>query len=452
MRDVRATVRIAILGTGGRGAEAYGRWFVEHPDRSQVVAVAEPVTGRYDRFADRAGVPAENRFAHWEDLLRDTHRLRLDAVVVALPDNDHLEPTVAATRLGLAVLLEKPMAPDEATLREMESRLSGLDHRIAVAHVLRETPFWRSVHQVVASGAVGDLVTIRIEENIGFWHFAHSYVRGNWASTPSSSPMVLAKTSHDLDLIRWLAGSAPQRVSSVGSLLHFHEGNAPDGAPTHCVKGCPVADTCPFFAPRYYVDALAHVDSWPVALLGDDVSPEGRMAALEHGPYGRCVYRSDNDVVDHQQTIFQFPGGLTASLTTSAFTGSNTRTFQITGTRGELSGQMQTGDLRLETFTPGPHHLPDTAAGATQSVNGPLDHAVYQWRAVPPRSDDGDHRGHAGGDDALSERFVEGVASGDFDAHVTTTFATSLDSHWMAFAAERSRLASTVLELADVRG
>src|SRR5690606_28313694 len=159
--------------------------------------------------------------------------LRLDAVVVALPDHDHLEPTVAAARLGLAILLEKPLAPDEPTLRALETRLTGLDPRIAVAHVLRETPFWRSVHQVTSAGAIGDLVTIRLEENIGFWHFAHSYVRGNWRNMAESSPMVLAKTSHGLDLIRWLAGRAPGRVASFGHLLHFHEGNAPEGAPTH---------------------------------------------------------------------------------------------------------------------------------------------------------------------------------------------------------------------------
>lgn len=445
-------VRVAILGAGGRGAEAYGRWIIEHPDRARVVAVAETMYHRRQAFADHAGVPAENRFGHWRELMAEADRLALDAVVIALPDDDHLEPTVAAAERGLAILLEKPMAPDENTLRELEQRLRAFEPRLAVAHVLRETPFWRAVHRVVSSGVIGDLATIRLEENIGFWHFAHSYVRGHWRRADLASPMVLAKTCHDLDLIRWLAGESPTHVSSVGNLLHFHAGNAPEGAPAHCVKGCPVADSCPFYAPRYYVDALADVDGWPVALLGPDISHEGRLAALEHGPYGRCVYQSDNDVADHQQSVFTFVSGLTATLTTSAFTGENTRTVQITGTRGEISGRMDTGELRLQLFSPRPGPLPELGPEVRTSAHWPLGHTVHEWRARPSRADEGDHRGHAGGDDRLTERFISAVASGDFDAYVTTTFTASLDSHWMAFAAERSRLGHPVVALKDVRG
>ncbi|MEE6282859.1 Gfo/Idh/MocA family oxidoreductase [Georgenia sp. MJ170] len=463
--DRQAPVRIAVLGAGGRGAEAYGRWFVANPEHGRVVAVAELVDFKRDAFADRAGVPRANRFADWRELFAEADRLALDAVVVALPDADHLEPTVAAARIGAAVLLEKPIAPNEDALRDLEQQLEALSPRVVVAHVLRETPFWRAVHRVTSSGALGDLVTIRLEENIGFWHFAHSYVRGNWRRTDISSPMVLAKTSHDLDIIRWLADEPPVDVSSVGSLRHFHEGNAPEGAPSHCVKGCPAAATCPFYAPRYYVDALSDVQGWPVTLLGPDVTPTGRLRALETSPYGRCVYKSDNDVVDHQQSVFAFPSGLTASLTTSAFTGANTRTFQITGTRGELSGHMEDGELRLELFSPAPTLVGDLAPDEDPSVpgwldagadlrtttTGPLGHPVHEWRVLPEGVDDGAYNGHGGGDAALARRFVNAVRSENFDANVTTTLTASLDSHWMAFAAERSRLGRTTVQLDDVR-
>ncbi|WP_049575855.1 Gfo/Idh/MocA family protein [Streptomyces sp. SBT349] len=444
-------VKVAILGLGGRGVESYGQWFLRHRDLATVVAVAEPLEHRRETFADRAGVPAGARYAAWPALLDDSERLGLDAVVIALPDRVHVEPAVAAAERGLAILLEKPMATDEGALRDLETRLRGLAPRVAVAHVLRETPFWRSVHGVLGDGLIGEPVTLRMEENIGFWHFAHSYVRGNWRNTAESSPMVLAKTCHDLDIIRWLAGSAPLTVTSVGGLAHFRPENAPEGAPTHCVHGCPAAGTCPFHAPRYYADALADVDGWPVALLGPDVSREGRLAALAEGPYGRCVYRSDNDVVDHQQTVFAFPGGLTATLTTSAFTGANTRTIQITGTRGELSGRMETGELRLQRFSPAETGPPPVGYEVTSGTAGPLGHRVDEWHALPPASESGDHRGHGGGDDALVERFVRAVAGGDFEARVTTTLAASLDSHWMAFAAERSRRGGSVVTLADVR-
>jgi len=414
-----------------------------------VIAVAEPLAPRRELFADRAGVATEHRYASWPELMARAPELKLDAVVVALPDSDHSGPTIAAAQLGLAVLLEKPIATNEQDLRALADRLEGLNPRIAVAHVLRETPFWRSVHAVTSSGALGSLATIRLEENIGFWHFAHSYVRGNWRNTAESSPMVLAKNSHDLDLIQWIVGSSPERVSSVGSLLHFHGGNAPDGGPSHCVHGCAVSESCPFYAPRYYAEALKDVDGWPVALIGDDVSAEGRLRSLATSPYGRCVYRCDNDVVDHQQTIFEFPGGVTASLTTSAFTGANTRTFQVTGTRGELSGRMESGELRLELFAPGPHTFDEHGLSATHSLAGPLQHDVFEWRAVAGDADVADHRGHAGGDDALTAQFVDAVASDNFGAYVTTTFQVSYGSHIMAFSAERARLEKRVVEFND---
>lgn len=451
MNPVARPVRVAILGAGARGSEAYGRWFLDHPQHSRIVAVADAVEHRRDVLAQRASLGEEDRFEHWSTLLAQAERLELDAVVIALPDAEHVEPALAAAERGLAILLEKPIAPTAATLHELEQHLRDLEPRIAVAHVLRATPFWRDVKDIVSTGLLGELATIRHEENIGFWHFAHSYVRGNWRRGDTSSPMVLAKTSHDLDLIRWLAAEAPATVSSTGSLLHFHAGNAPEGAPSHCIHGCPVADTCPFYAPRYYIEALSDVEGWPVALLGQDVSPEGRAMALSEGPYGRCVYRSDNDVVDHQQTLLTFDSGLAATLTTSAFTGANTRTFQITGTRGELSGRMDTGDLRLHSFSPRPM-APDLLPGdVTVSSSGPLDHPVYEWRVLPRHDEEGDHRGHGGGDDALAASFIAGVASGDFDAHVTTTLAASLDSHWMAFAAERARREGRTLRFADVR-
>ncbi|GAB3553903.1 Gfo/Idh/MocA family oxidoreductase [Arthrobacter tumbae] len=438
--------RVAILGLGGRGAEAYGSWLLRHPAKATVVAVAELIKARRETFASRAGIPAGGRFSDWRELMSRADELALDAVIIALPDRDHLEPLITAVEKGIAVLLEKPIAPDPETLRAVQERIAGLEHRVAVAHVLRETPFWRSIKAVVDSGILGELATIRMEENIGFWHFAHSYVRGNWSNSATSSPMVLAKTSHDLDIIRWLSGQTPERVASFGKLLHFRRDRAPAGAPSHCVKGCPVSESCPFYAPRYYAEALKDVHGWPVALVTDDTTVEGRLEALAVSPYGRCVYRCENDVVDHQQSLFDFPSGLTATLTTSAFTGHNTRTFQITGSRGEMSGQMDSGHIRLERFAPEPPRLADLGIQALESTNGPLGHNVYEWTALPVASDNGDHRGHAGGDDALTEKFIDGVLSDHFDDHVSTTLATSLDSHWMAFAAEEARLNNTIID------
>ncbi|WP_036963295.1 Gfo/Idh/MocA family protein, partial [Promicromonospora kroppenstedtii] len=324
-----------------------------------------------------------------------------------------------------------------------------------------------AVRAVVAAGSLGDLATIEVRENIGFWHFAHSFVRGNWRNAAGSSPMVLAKTCHDLDLIRWLAGAAPRTVSSAGSLLHFRAENAPAGAPGRCTDGCPAAADCPFYAPRYYVDALRDVMGHPVTMLGSDLSPAGRLAALRRGPYGRCVYRCDNDVADHQQTLLEFGSGLTATLTASAFTAENTRHLTITGTRGQLHGHMDSGEIRVDLFSPagwlpaasgasaGPGAL--ASAGLPAEVEmvagvevvasgdaGPLGHTTCTLVA---RADSvaADHRGHAGGDDALMDAFCRAVVDGTVGTG-ELSFATALDSHLMAFAAEESRTRPGVVD------
>lgn len=432
-------LRLAVLGAGGRGREAYGHWILRNPSRARVVAVAEKVESRLLSFADEAGTPREARFASWEELLDHQGELDLDAVIIALPDRVHVAPALRAASLGLPMLLEKPAAVTSADLDELSAGVAEHHARIALGHVLRYTPFWRTVERIASSEVFGKLVTIRLDENIGFWHFAHSYVRGNWNRADESSPMVLAKTCHDLDLIRWLATERPVAVSSVGSLSYFTSDNAPPGAPQRCLDGCPHADSCPFYAPRYYSDALSEVHGWPVALLGDDTSGEGRTAALRTGPYGRCVFRHDNDVVDHQQTTMEFPSGLTATLSTSAFTGENTRTVRITATGGEIVGHMESGRISVDLFTPGAE-LPELSDVEIESSGerGPLGHGSWEVR-VTSSADGGDHRGHAGGDDGLMDAFVHAVSLGEFEGP-SFDFEEAVDGHRMAFAAEESRL------------
>jgi predicted dehydrogenase len=438
-------VRLAILGLGNRGGKVYAGYAERHPDQARVVAVADPLPYRRDDIAARHRLPESGRFADFRDLtarLADPSpgQLSVDAVMVALPDADHVEAVRELAPHPVPILMEKPLASTPDSLRELEAVAADGQARIYVAHVLRYTPFFRTVHAVLRSGAIGETRTIRLEENIGYWHFAHSYVRGNWRRHDLASPMILAKSCHDLDALRWLADSPPRSVASVGSLAHFREENAPPGAPGHCLDGCPVADECPFYAPRFYADALAHTDDPPVALLGPDLSREGRLRALATGPYGRCVYRCDNDVADHQQVLVAFDNDLTATLTVSAFTSANTRTIQVTGTRGEILGRMDTGDLQVHLYDPTRHDVGEVPPEATlvhRGSAGPLSHDVLDFHVRYHVREEG--LGHAGGDEALLDRFV-GVLAGQAPPDVLeTSLAASLDSHWMAFAAEESR-------------
>jgi len=445
---VSGPLRIAVLGAGSRGREAYGRWMLEHPERTQVVAVVDTRIARAQAFAVAAG--AQTRvYGRWQDLVADLGDLRLDAAVVALPDHEHVEPAIALADAGVAMLLEKPAAPTASELERLADNCARTGARVAVGHVLRFTPFWRTIKEIIDSPGFGRVLTIDLRENVGFWHFAHSYVRGNWSEARTSSPFALAKTCHDFDLIRWMAGEAPRTVFSVGELSFFRPENAPAGAPAFCIEGCPAERDCAFYAPRYYLDALRDVHGVPVALLTDDTSVDGRRKALHTSDYGRCVFRSTNDAVDHQQTTMSFRSGLVATLTASAFTGRNTRDVSISGTNGQVTGNMETGRLEVDLFSP-TSTLPPLSFATVEAttVRPPMQHQAWTLTAKLPGRDAGDHRGHAGGDDGLMEGFVEALENGTLGADPQLSLAAAVDSHRMAFAAEESRLAGESIELA----
>jgi predicted dehydrogenase len=293
-------------------------------------------------------------------------------------------------------------------------------------------------------------VQIQHAENIGYWHFAHSYVRGNWRRVDDASAMLLAKACHDLDVLRWLAGAPCRSVASFGGLRHFRPENAPPGAPPRCTDGCPAAGECPFYAPRLYVERLAGHTGWPVSVVTPDPSPAARLAALREGPYGRCVYQCDNDAADHQAVIASFANGVVASLTVSGFTADNTRTLKLMGTRGELRGRLDTGEIEVRRFLPGPHPVEGRWDRDRHGRAALAGDEVIEVRAGPERSDHGVDNHHSGGDAGLIRAFfahVRARRAGEADPGVRTSLEESIESHVMAFAAERSRREGRVVSL-----
>jgi predicted dehydrogenase len=440
-------VRLALIGAGDRGRNTYGAWCLAHPDRARIVAVAEPNAGRRAAFAAEHGIGPDDTHAHWRGMLASEPAV--DVVVVASPDREHAGPAIAALQRGFHVLLEKPIAPTEAEVRAVADAAAASRGSVTVAHVLRYTPFFSTIKRALDDGLIGDLVTISHAERIGYWHFAHSFVRGNWRREDLSSPMLLAKACHDLDLVRWLAGDRCTAVASFGGLRHFRPEEAPPAAVDRCWDGerrCPAAPECPFDAVRLYVERTAAVAGWPVSVITDDASPEGRLAALADGPYGRCVYASDNDVADHQVVALEFANGVRATLTVSGLTPDNTRTIVLGGTRGELSGRLDTGRIEIRRFLPG-----------AAAPDGPWDRDEQGRQAMRD-----DERivmdtsavlldGHGGGDGAMLDQLVARLAgprdAGGPGAASLTELADALDSHLMAFAAEESRHERRLVEL-----
>src|SRR5699024_9765315 len=121
----------------------------------------------------------------------------------------------------------------------------------------------------------------------------------------------------------------------------------PDGAPKRCLEGCPVADSCPYHAGNYY---LGRGRGWAGAFVNDVNDNDEIIDALWNTDYGKCVYQSDNNVVDHQVVNMEFEGGATATFSMCGFTREQTRIVQIMGTKGEIRGNMSDNSISIYDF------------------------------------------------------------------------------------------------------
>lgn len=407
-------ISAVVIGAGQRGRHVYGRWALEHPDQMRITAVVDPDPSRREIFGDEHDIPPARRFASFDGFDPDT-----DAVIVAGPDRTHHAAARWALAAGRHTLLEKPMAatlPDCLDLIEAAARSEATVH---VGHVLRHTPFFRTVHEVVASGRLGEIVTVAHRENVAAMHMAHSFVRGNWSRTDRSTPMIVQKCCHDFDILTWNLDSPVRRLGSVGGLHHFHPDAAPPGSTERCTDGCPVSD-CPFDARRIYLNP--DYEGWPVHVITDDLSMEGRMRALAEGPYGVCAYRAGSDVVDHQVVTMELESGASVTLTMHGHSHREQRTMRYDGSRGTL--RAATG--------------PTPRITVSDHLGGPAEEI-----AVPTAMG-----GHGGGDDGIIRSFVDSVRTG---APGPTDIATARESHLLAFLAEEARVAGTWIDVTSRR-
>ncbi|MBB1494568.1 Gfo/Idh/MocA family oxidoreductase [Propioniciclava sp. MC1595] len=408
------TVTYAILGAGQRGT-IYGRWIAAHPDRARVVAIADPDPVARERLAAECVVPAGAVFASWQELLGAG--TDADSAIIATQDRDHVAPALAALAAGHHVLLEKPMALTAEDCRAIARAATASDRLFAVCHVLRYTRYTRLVRRLIAEGAIGEPVSMQHLEPVGWFHFAHSFVRGNWRNEATSSPFLLAKCTHDLDWMAHVMGTTVARVASFGSLRHFTAANAPEGATDRCTT-CPHQQTCPYSAVDIYLTRpVGRPGGWPGEVLAS--TPEGVPDAVRTGPYGRCVYACDNDAVDHQVVAIEFADGTTGTLTVTAFTPLEDRQTRIFGTRGQLEGD-----------------------GATVRV---FDFATRAWTEHPvdgPEGGTGDR--HGGGDGGLMADWTAAVAANDATV-VGADVEATLAAHLAVFAAEESRHSGRVV-------
>lgn len=419
-------LRAALVSCGNR-AQMFARFCRKHPEMIRIVSVSEPRDDWRENERQRSELPAEAAFASFEQQFAPGAP-EADVAIVASNDRTHYGATLAALGAGCNVLLEKPVAHDPVLTAHMALVAEAKGLQVAVQHELRYSPFFKAICDVTHSGRLGQIYSYTHTEHVEFWHMTHSFVRGNWCNADEENPMILAKCCHDLDLMPWILGDEVTRVSSFGRLDHFVRANKPEGSPERCTDGCPVQEQCIHDAVAFY---LGPRTDWPVAMIGTDMSLEGRRKRLAASRYGRCVYGGHNNVVDHQTVMMETRQGAICTLTMQGFSAGKEcgRKIRIDGTRGTLRGDMGRGEIMVYEHERG-------AFGMR------TDPEVIDLKAAGLD-------GHGGGDERLFEHVIRCFWQGGEDP--LTPISDSVESHLLAWAAEDARLNGRVVEMDDFR-
>lgn len=416
-------LKVILIGAGGRGT-GYTDIMAQMPEKYEIVAVAEPIEARREYIRKKHNVPEDMCFTTWEPLL-ELDKLA-DVAVIATMDQMHYEPSLKAIEKGYDLLLEKPVTPTPEECYDIAIAAKKKGVKILVCHVLRYTLFYRTLKKLIDEGAVGDIVSIHADECVGNVHQSHSFVRGNWGNKDESSFMLLQKCCHDMDILQWLMGKECKRAHSFGSLTHFTRKNAPEGSTEFCLDGCPHMKTCPYSVENVYLGEKKV--QWMRDRVTDDLNAtdEEVREALRTNNYGKCVYKSNNNVVDHQVVNLEFEDGATISFNMNAFNKGG-RHIRIMGTKGELSGSA--GETKITYF--------NFESGETKVItpaDAPLGDAIDS--------------GHGGGDAGIINVLYDYLTVG-YEGDLLSEIGVSAKNHMIAFAAEHSRLTGEVVDVEE---
>ncbi len=415
-KDIEKPITAITLGAGSRG-NVYGNYGISFPNELNIVGVAEPIPIRNDRYAKKHNIPKANRFSTWEYVFERPKFA--DTIIITTPDDLHYGPCMKALEMGYDILLEKPIAPTEEECRNILSLAIKTGRIVAVCHVLRYAPYFVKLKELVDSGKLGEIISLQHFEPIQHIHMAHSFVRGNWHNSKKTTPIILGKSCHDLDILRWIIGKPCKNIVAFGNLKWFNKSNAPEGSTNRCTDGCPAEATCPYSAIKiYHRDRdYTYVFDFPE---DETKHSDFILNQLKTTNYGRCVYKMDNDQPDHYVTSMEFEDDITVNFSMEAFTSYHGRRTRIMGSLGDVVGDM---DEFIHTDF--------------------LTKKAIKWDISVEDVDDYKNSGHGGGDWALVTNWVRAVKQQD-PKLLTSTIDASIESHIMGFMAEKSRKNKTI--------
>ena len=423
MEKIRAR---SLAGLGNRGREVYAQAAKKYPDKMKIVAVADIDPEKVALTAEEYGIPKEACYTSAEEMLKEDKLA--DVMFITTQDRQHVGHAIPALKKGYHLLLEKPISPEITECEELAAAAKKYDRKVVVCHVLRYTPIYKTVKELLDAGEIGEIVSIMAVENVGWFHQAHSFVRGNWANSDETSPMILQKCCHDMDLYLWLAGKTCDSISSFGSTHLFKKENAPEGCAERCLGGCKVKEECPFDAEEIYMNNKYigyHTGNrtWPLDVLVNETPTEENIReAIKNGRFGRCVYHCDNNVVDHQVVNLNMTDGTTMSFTMCGMTADISRYAKFMGTKGEMCVNMDVNTMEANEIT-------------IRKFNSDVDSETIDASTL---SDD--FSGHGGGDYKMVEEFLDIISGEKAESPYVTSLDRSLESHYCALAAEESRV------------
>ena len=386
--------------------------YVAKDKNSQLVAIAEPVEASREN-AEKFGLAKEYRFKTADEFFAD-------AVLICTQDAQHKEMALKALEIGYDILLEKPAAANIHDCIEIRDRANALNKKVMLTHVLRYSPFYRYIKQLIIDGKLGKIVNIEQTENVAYWHFALSYVRGPWNDMKSSTPTIIAKCCHDLDLIVWLMNKKCTAVSSFGKLFWFTPENAPEGCAEYCCDCLEsVKEKCLYNAYKIYPERMEK------AVVGGLARLKGQsiydILAEKKDKVSRCVYHSHNDAIDNQIVNMEFEDGSNANLTMTAFSKECYRTTHVHGTKGDVYGNSEDGLLYVNIY------------GEEERIVDVSKEPLFNMDGITLTG------GHGGGDYYLYKDFIDYITENN-PSITRTTIDDSIESHIIGFKAEESRL------------
>ena len=405
-------VKVAILGLGSRGATTYGDYLITLND-VKISAICDIDKDKLNFYQNKYHVEKKDCFLNSEDFFK-AGKLA-DILIIATMDQDHYSQAMKALDLKYHLLLEKPIALNLKQCLDIENKALKNNLYVVVCHVLRYSLFYKKIKEIVNSKILGNIININTTENVGYWHQAHSFVRGNWNNSNKTSPMILQKCCHDFDILNWIIDKKPLNVSSFGSLSLFKKENAPKDSSNYCYD-CKIQNNCPYNAVKYYVDSIKNDKDlgWPYDVVVLNPTKDKVLAAIKNGPYGRCVYKCDNNVVDHQIVNIQYEDNITATHTMCAFSKDCYRDIKIFVTRGDLIVNTLNNTIIYHTFVDNKEFVIDVSK-LTNDLSG-----------------------HMGGDKLMINELLKLINKET--SQLDSSIEKSVLSHVIAFAAEKSRI------------